>query len=232
MYIEQNYSKYTEADQQVWEKLCERRLETLRPTACKAFLDGYDIIRLSSRHIPYLNDVNSQLEPITGWKAMPVAGYLPARDFFKSLSERKFPTTITIRPMNQLDYLPEPDIFHDVFGHVPLHADKTFGDFLQHYGKTAYETEDEQKLIKLTRLFWFTVEFGLIREEGEIKIFGSGLVSSLGEGEHCFKDDVKKLDFDLEKIVNQSFEIDHYQPILFVIDSFEQLYDAVEKIKN
>jgi phenylalanine-4-hydroxylase len=228
MYISQDYSKYTPENHQVWKMLYERRMPELRKTACSAFLKGIDAIGLDANHVPNLADVNARLKPLTGWQAVPVPGYVPARDFFRSLSERKFPTTITVRPLNQIDYLPEPDIFHDVFGHVPLHADPVFADFLQHYGKVALETHDEQELTELARLFWFTVEFGLIRENGQVKLFGSGLMSSIGEGPHALSDETEKRDFDLQAIISQNFEIDHYQPLLFVTESFGQLYEAVE----
>ena len=228
MYITQDYSRYTPEDHQVWKLLYERRMPELRTTASNSFLTGVDAIGLDSKHVPNLADVNSRLKPLTGWQAMPVPGYLPAKDFFRSLSQRKFPTTITVRPLQQIDYLPEPDIFHDVFGHVPLHADPVFADFLQHYGKVALETNGEQELTELARLFWFSVEFGLIRENGQVKLFGSGLMSSSGEGPHALSNEVEKREFDLQSVISQSFEIDHYQPILYVIDSFAQLYDAVE----
>jgi len=178
--------------------------------------------------VPKLDDINARLKPLTGWQAAAVPGYLPARDFFEALSQRRFPTTITVRPLKQIDYLPEPDIFHDVFGHVPLHSNPVFADFLQHYGRVALQAHGEQELTELARIFWFSVEFGLIREEGQVKLFGSGLMSSAGEGPHALSDEVEKRDFDLHSVVNQSFEIDHFQPLLFVIDSFEQLYEAVE----
>ncbi len=229
MYITQDYSRYSAEDHQVWQLLYERRLPDLRGTACSAFLEGLDLIGLDARRVPNLADVNTRLKPLTGWQAMPVPGYLPAREFFQSLSHRKFPTTITVRPRQQLDYLPEPDIFHDVFGHVPLHSQPTFADFLQHYGEAALHTHGEQELTELARLFWFTVEFGLIRENGAIKLFGSGLMSSAGEGPHALSDKVEKRRFNLHEVVNQPFEIDHYQPLLFVIDSFQQLYDAMRE---
>lgn len=227
MYITQDYSKYTEEDHHVWKLLYERRMEGLQKTGCSPFMDGLRLVGLDAKHVPNLDDVNANLKPLTGWQAMPVPGYLPAKDFFLSLSERKFPTTITVRPLKQLDYLPEPDIFHDVFGHVPLHSHPVFADFLQQYGKIAYHAQSEQELTELARLFWFTVEFGLIREKGEIKLFGSGLMSSCGEGPYALSDKVEKRDFDLQRVINTPFEIDHYQPLLYVIDSFEQLYEAV-----
>jgi phenylalanine-4-hydroxylase len=229
VYISQEFKAYTPENHRVWKTLCQRRIPELRQTACKAFLDGMDVIGLSEDSIPDLAEINARLAPVTGWAAAAVPGYLPAKDFFYSLSLRKFPTTVTIRSEDQLDYLPEPDIFHDVFGHVPMHANVAFGDFLQYYGQVAYNTADEAKLLELARLFWFTVEFGLIREDGKVKLFGSGLMSSPGEGAHCLTDAVKKADFDLEKVIAQPFEIDHFQPILFVADSYEQLKVALNE---
>ena len=229
MFIVQDYSKYTQEDHKVWQTLYERRLPALKNTACSAFLKGVELIGLDPSHVPNLADVNARLKPLTGWQAMPVPGYIPARDFFHCLSERKFPTTITVRPMQQLDYLPEPDIFHDVFGHVPLHSDPVFADFLQHFGKIALDAHGEQETTELARLFWFTVEFGLIREESQVKLFGSGLMSSHGEGPHALSDDVERRKFDLHEVISQPFEIDHYQPLLYVIDSFTQLFEAVEE---
>jgi len=228
MYIEQDYSKYTDNDHRIWTKLYKRRMETLPSQACRAFLEGLDIIKLPEDRMPLLADVNPRLKPITGWQAAPVGGYLEAKDFFYSLSQRKFPTTITIRPESQLDYLEEPDMFHDVFGHVPMHAHRVFGDFLQKFGQLGAADISEEERTKLARLFWFTVEFGLIREDGQIKIYGSGLTSSPGEGIHCLTDKVEKRDFEPETVMATPFEIDHYQPLLYVIDSFEQVFHAVD----
>jgi phenylalanine-4-hydroxylase len=187
-------------------------------------------------HIPYLEgskSVNHFLEKLTGWQSRAVPGYLPAKAFFACLARREFPTTVVIRPKESLDYLPEPDIFHDIFGHVPLHADPIFADFLQTYGKAALLTDDPYHTERLARLFWFTVEFGLIREAGEIKLYGSGLISSPGESLHALTSDkVDRRPFDLETVCNTSFEIDHYQPILYVLESFEQLRDAMNSYAN
>lgn len=227
MFIEQDYDKYADEQHLVWNKLFERRIPSLRETASASFLEGIEAIGLDPNRIPNLDEVNERLTPKTGWRSVGVDGYLPAREFFSCLAARKFPTTIDIRPMSQLDYLPEPDIFHDIFGHVPMHANPVFADFLQYYGKIAFRERDKQRLEELSRLFWFTVEFGLIREAGRVKLFGSGLMSSIGEGAHCLTAAVEKRPFELWDVVSTSFEIDHYQPVLFVIDSFEQLVDAM-----
>jgi phenylalanine-4-hydroxylase len=157
-----------------------------------------------------------------------VPGYLPPKAFFACLARREFPTTIVIRPKQSIDYLPEPDIFHDIFGHVPLHADPVFADFLQTYGRAALEATDEKDVERLARLFWFTVEFGLIKESGRIKVYGSGLISSPGECKHSLEStEVDRRPFDLDRVCDTAFEIDHYQPILYVLESFDQLRDAI-----
>jgi len=203
----------------------------LANNASEVYLSGARSINLVRDHIPYLagpQSVNTFLMPLTGWQSKAVPGYLPAKAFFACLARREFPTTIVIRSRESIDYLPEPDIFHDIFGHVPLHADPTFADFLQTYGKAAVSTDDPHHTERLSRLFWFTVEFGLIREGGRNRLYGSGLISSPGESAHALDSkDVDRRPFDLETVCNTSFEIDHYQPILYVLESFDQLRDAM-----
>jgi phenylalanine-4-hydroxylase len=233
LYIDQCYEGYTKDDQEAWTLLFDRQMAYLADHASKTYLDGAKIINLQRERIPPLADINSRLKPMTGWQSKAVPGYLPAKSFFACLARREFPTTIVIRPKSSLDYLPEPDIFHDIFGHVPLHADKVFADFLQTYGKAALECSDDSDTERLSRLFWFTVEFGLIREDGRLKVYGSGLISSPGESRHSLTSpDVERRPFDLETVCNTSFEIDHYQPILYVLESFEQLRDAMNTYAN
>jgi phenylalanine-4-hydroxylase len=184
---------------------------------------------LRQDRVPDLSDVNRALALRTGWRAQPVTGFIPAGQFFDCLSRRIFPTTITVRPMSQLDYLPEPDIFHDVFGHVPLHADPVFADFLQRFGAVAARATTQDETTRMARLFWFTVEFGLIRERDAVRIYGSGLISSAGDAANALSENCERRPFDLDSVLNQHFEIDKLQPILYVIDSFDQLFDAVER---
>lgn len=228
MIITQHYERYREEDHEVWRMLFEKRMKQLVTDASNVFLTGMGAINLGPDRVPDLRDVNARLKKITGWSSHGVPGYLPPKAFFAFLAQRMFPTTITVRPKTSMDYLPEPDIIHDVFGHVPLHADPVFADFLQTYGQAALHTNDPHHTERLARLFWFTVEFGLIREDGRLKLYGSGLISSEGEGHHSLKSpDVERRPFNLEKVCNTSFEIDHYQPILYVLESFEQLRDAM-----
>ena len=224
----QDWAAYTCHEHQVWATLYGRRMATLRTTASRVFLDGVDAIGLSPNQVPDLRDLNARLAERTGWTAMPVTGFLPAREFFCLLADRRFPTTVTVRPPAQLDYIPEPDIFHDVFGHVPLLADPRYAECLRHLGAVAATGTDEPALERLTRLFWFTVEFGLIREEGATKIFGSGLISSHTDAAHALGSDCQRLPFDLEAVARQPFEIDRLQDILFVIDSFDELLEVLE----
>lgn len=228
MYIDQHYEGYSAENQETWTTLYDRQMEYLAENASNVYLTGARAINLRRDRIPPLEVINARLKPLTGWQSRGVPGYIPAKGFFACLSRREFPTTIVIRPKSSIDYLPEPDIFHDIFGHVPLHADPTFADFLQTYGQAALLTNDPVHTERLARLFWFTVEFGLIREDGRLKVYGSGLISSPGESRHSLTSkDVERRAFDLETVCSTAFEIDHYQPILYVLESFEQLRDAM-----
>lgn len=237
LYIQQQYEGYTEENQETWRLLFQRQMEYLADHASRTYLDGARAINLQPEKIPVLDEINARLKPLTGWASRAVPGYLPAKAFFGCLARREFPTTVVIRPLKSIDYLPEPDIFHDIFGHVPLHADAVFAQFLQTYGQAALEAETDFHTTRLARLFWFTVEFGLIREDGEIKVYGSGLISSPGESRHALtSSEVDRRPFDLDRVCETDFEIDHYQPILYVLEDFEQLRDAMnhyaERVMN
>ncbi len=233
MVITQRYDLYSEEDHEVWSILFQKRMKQLETDASNVFLNGLRIINLRPDRVPDLREVNANLKRMTGWQSRGVPGYLPAKCFFAFLAQRHFPTTLSVRPKTSMDYLPEPDIIHDVFGHVPLHADPVFADFLQTYGKAALHTDDPYHTERLARLFWFTVEFGLIREDGRLKLYGSGLISSEGEGHHSLESpDVDRRPFDMERVCETTFEIDHYQPILYVLEDFEQLRDAMETYAN
>ena len=231
MFIEQPWSAYAPAQHDVWATLFRRRMAALRGTASRVFLDGANAIGLSPDRIPDLAAVNARLAPRTGWSAVAVDGFLPAPEFFACLAQRRFPTTITIRPADQLDYVPEPDIFHDVFGHVPLHSDPVFARFLQRFGELASQAEGEQ-VTRLARLFWFTVEFGLIREAGTVRIYGSGLISSHADAAHALGQGCQRRPFDADAVMAQPFEIDRLQDILFVVDSFEQLFASLDAVTS
>jgi phenylalanine-4-hydroxylase len=228
-FIEQDWAAYTAEQHAVWAILYERRMATLRETGSQVFLDGAEAIGLRPDRVPDLAEVNARLLERTGWSAVPVAGFIPARAFFACLARRRFPTTVTVRTRAQLDYLPEPDIFHDVFGHVPLHADPVFADFLQRFGAVAAQARSDEEVERFARLFWFTVEFGLVREDGRVKVYGSGLISSAGDAANALGPSCDRRPFSLDAVLEQPFEIDRLQDVLFVVDSFDELFAAVEE---
>lgn len=247
-FIEQPYDLYSEANQDTWRKLYARIRPHWEKYAHPRFMDGVDNLMLDPDRIPRLEDINSKLSPLTRFEAHAVAGYIPAYLFFDCLRRRIFPTTITIRDGKVLDYLPEPDIFHDVAGHVPMHTDVRFADVLVRFGEVAREAavraqamdegEDRLHIVEsnikaLARFFWFTVEFGIMRKGSGICVYGSGLLSSSGEIEHAISSPkVQRYPAQLEWIINQYFEIDHYQPLLFVADSFDQVFDMVNDLEK
>ncbi len=231
-FVEQDYSRYDAESHDVWRILYERRMETLHDTGCDVFLRGAERIGLEKDHVPDLADVNRRLAARTGWAAVGVGGFIPAGQFFRCLAQRRFPTTLGVRPRAQLDYLPEPDIFHDVFGHVPLHADAVFADFLQQFGAIAAMARTDEETTAMARLFWFTVEFGLVNEAGRVKVYGSGLISSQGDAANALGPKCDRRPFTLDAVLAQPFEIDHFQDVLFVVDEFSQLFDAVDTIRR
>jgi phenylalanine-4-hydroxylase len=242
LFIAQPYESYSDENHEAWRRLYARMFPRWERYANARFLQGIGSLCLDPNRIPRLEDVNRFLCPLTGFRAKAVSGYLPAFLFFDCLRNREFPTTVTIRRADRLDYLPEPDIFHDIAGHVPMHTDPHFAETLVRFGECAHTAAElgagVEKLTSIiramARFFWFTVEFGLMRHQGGgLKAYGSGLLSSYGEIEHSIESrQVQRYPLQLEWVVNQSFEINHYQPLLFVVDSFEHLYGLVEELGN
>jgi phenylalanine-4-hydroxylase len=228
-FIEQHWHDYTAEQHDVWRVLFERRMADLRGNGSEAYLRGAERIGLCPDLVPDLDVVNAKLAGLTGWRAMPVSGFIPAPEFFRCLAARKFPTTVIVRPREQLDYLPEPDIFHDVFGHVPLHASPAFADYLQRFGQIACRAEREEQIRGMARLFWFTVEFGLVREGGRVKAYGSGLISSHADCANALGPACERRPFSVDAVLAQPFEIDHVQDVLFVIDTFGLLFHAAQE---
>ncbi len=217
---------YPAAEHQIWSKLYQRMLPKWERHGTAVFLSGLEKLALNESSIPQLPDLNARLFPLTGFQAIPVDGYIGATDFFAHLQQRKFPTVTRVRNETQLDYLPEPDIFHDVAGHVPMHTDPTFAAVLQRFGSLPHNEA-------LARFFWFTVEFGLIEERGHLKAYGSGLMSSFGELDYALTSpNVVRRPFQLAEVMATPFEIDHFQNRLYVIESFNQLYDAVAELES
>jgi phenylalanine-4-hydroxylase len=230
--VTQDWNVYTEEQHAVWAELVGRRMPQLNEHACAEYLSGFEQIGLKQDSIPNLTEVNGLLAPRTGWKATPVKGYLPAPAFFEMLAARKFPTTIWLRSRESLEYTPEPDIFHDVFGHVPMHAHPVFADFLQSYGQVCASLTREEDITRMGRLFWFTVEFGVIRQGGKIKLYGSGLISSHGESNHVISGIPEIRDFNLDEVLDRDFSISEMQPVLYAVESFDQIYEATREARS
>lgn len=248
VFIRQPYELYSDENQETWRRLYARIRPKWDRYANRKFLQGVANLALDPDAVPRLENVNRFLAPLSGFSARAVSGYVPAYVFFDCLRTRAFPTTVTIRDGRQLDYLPEPDIFHDIAGHVPMHTDKAFADVLVRFGEFAREaaqhaaniSDEHDRLLRLesilramARFFWFTIEFGLMREAGEIKVYGSGLLSSYGEIEYSVTSPrVQRYPLQLEWIINQGFEINHYQPLLFIVESFEHLFELVHALEQ
>ncbi len=250
VFIHQPYELYSEENQETWRRLYRRIRPLWEQYANQKFMQGVENLMLDPDQIPRLDDVNKYLSPLTGFEARAVAGYVPAYIFFDCLRQRQFPTTITIRDGKKLDYLPEPDIFHDIAGHVPMHTDARFADVLVRFGEVARQAalrarqmsvgDDDSRdqivasnIRAMARFFWFTIEFGLMRQGPELKVYGSGLLSSSSEIEHCIRSPlVQRYPVQLEWVINQYFEIDHFQELLFIVDSFDHLFDLVDQLET
>ena len=248
LYIRQPHELYSAENHEAWRRLYQRMVPRWEKYANQHFLAGITSLCLQPDRVPRLEDVNQFLSPLTGFRAKAVSGYVPAFLFFDCLRNREFPTTITIRRSDQLDYLPEPDIFHDIAGHVPMHTDRHFADTLVRFGECAHtaadivsgirdETDRVETLTSIikamARFFWFTIEFGLMRGPGGLRVYGSGLLSSYGEIEHAVESpEVQRYPIQLEWAINQGFEIHHYQPLLFIVDSFDHLFSLVDRLEQ
>jgi phenylalanine-4-hydroxylase len=223
--VEQPWATYSRTDHATWATLFERQQAILPRRASRTFLDNLSRMRMQSDGIPKFDDLNGVLRASTGWELVGVEGLLPELTFFDHLANRRFPVTWWIRKPEQLDYLAEPDLFHDLFGHVPLLMEPVFADYMQAYGQGGVKAHavGTDALANLTRLYWYTVEFGLIREPEGLRIYGSGIVSSKGESIHCLESPApNRIGFDLRRIMRTRYRIDTY----FVIDSYEQLMEA------
>lgn len=225
--IDQNWKGYSAEEHARWDFLYARQAQMLKGRACQEFLDGLTKLRLSKSGIPHFGRLSDRIEALTGWRVVAVPGLLPDDVFFDHLANRRFPSGNFIRPADQLDYLQEPDIFHDVFGHVPMLAHPAFADYMQAYGQGGQRAGGLGVLQKLARLYWYTVEFGLIDTADGLRIYGSGIASSKAESAFCLEDpSPHRVRFDLERVMRTEYRIDDFQQTYFVIDSFEDLLET------
>jgi phenylalanine-4-hydroxylase len=224
--VPQSLDRYSDEDHAVWRLLIKRQTALAQDFSCDEFLRGLETLGIGDA-IPDFEAVNARLEPLTGWRIVGVPGLIPDIAFYDHLAHRRFPVTVWIRKRSELDYLVEPDLFHDFFGHVPLLSDPVFADFMQRYGQRAAEAGPH--LDRLARLYWYTVEFGLIRTKQGLKIYGAGILSSAREVGHAIGGDrVERLPFEAATVMRRPYEIDKLQNTYFVLDDFRQLFDAAD----
>ena len=228
--VPQKWDELTAVDHQVWDTLFARQRTLLHGKATASFEEGLDVLRLSHPGVPDLEELNERLHKCSNWTVVPVPGVVPDDVFFKHLSERRFPAGNFIRKPNQLDYLEEPDVFHDVFGHAPMLAQPEVADFMQALGHLGLEATEHGALDRLARLYWYTVEFGLCREDGALKIYGAGILSSFGEAHYSLESELpKRFGFDLKRVLRTRYRTDAFQQNYFVIDRFSDVLDLVQR---
>lgn len=221
----QNYAAYTEADHATWQKLYARQSALLQGRASSDFIACLPQLGAAER-IPHFDDINSRLLPATGWQLVGVPGLIPEVDFFRLLSQRRFPVTDWIRTPQEFDYIVEPDIFHDLFGHVPLLFHPVLADYMQAYGAGGLKAAELGATELLSRLYWYTIEFGLIREADGIKAYGAGILSSAAELDYSVRSPVpQRLPLQLQRTMRTRYRIDDFQQTYFVIDDLQQLLD-------
>lgn len=227
----QEYDRYTEEDFLVWKLLYQRQHVLLQNMASKVFIEGMDEMNFSEEKIPDFNYVNEVLAKSTGWQIEVVPGLIPDKEFFELLANKKFPSSTWLRKLENLDYLEEPDMFHDCFAHMPLLSEHFFVDYLQALSKIALKHIDDALAIELIgRIYWFTVEFGLIKETSGMRIYGAGILSSSGESVFCLGDKANRKPFDIKEILEKKYYKDHYQDRYYVINSYKELFDAIPEI--
>jgi phenylalanine-4-hydroxylase len=219
------YPDYSADEHEIWKILFARQQELLVGRGCQEYMDGLKIMGFPEDRIPSLADCSRILEKTVSWRVSRTPGLLHEEDFFSQLGNRVFPSTDYIRTREELDYTPAPDMFHDVFGHMPMITNPVFANFYQKIGQAAMAAQGDDRR-RLERIYWFTVEFGLINTAEGMQIYGNGIISSFAEVQHSLTDKVKKLPFVPEVIAEQEYDVWHMQPLLYVIDSFEQLEDG------
>ncbi len=231
--LKQDYEAYTEEDFKVWKILYERQMPNLPKAASQAYLEGVKTVNFTADKIANFEELNQILRDTTGWAVQVVPGLIDDDLFFGLLNNRRFPSSTWLRKMEQLDYLEEPDMFHDAFAHMPMLTNQHYVDFLEKLSGIALKHIDDPWAIQLlSRIYWFTIEFGLIRENGELRIYGSGILSSKGETKFSLSDEPAHYPYDVKRIMNQEYWKDKFQDKYFVIESFEQLYNSIPEIES
>jgi phenylalanine-4-hydroxylase len=225
--VRQNWSSYTSDEHQLWDELFVRQEKLLSERAVPEFMDGLEILKLSKPGIPDFEELSDRLEARTGWQVVAVPGLIPDELFFHHLAHKRFVAGRFIRTRSEIDYLQEPDVFHDVFGHVPLLANKKFANYMQAFGEAGLRAAGGGALERLARLYWYTVEFGLIQSENRLKLYGAGIVSSASESIFALESmSPHRIRFDVRRLMRTPYRIDDFQQTYFVIESFDELLAA------
>lgn len=225
--IDQNWSAYTAEEHAVWDLLYKRQMDVLPGRAADEFLEGLKLLNLAKGGIPDFETMSDELQALTGWRVVAVPGLVPDAVFFEHLANRRFPAGQFIRKRSELDYLQEPDVFHDVFGHVPMLANPVFANYMEAYGKGGMRSLEWDALKNLAALYWYTVEFGLIQTDKGMRIYGAGIVSSKSESIFALQDaSPNRIGFDLQRVMTTDYRIDDFQQSYFAIQSYHQLFDA------
>lgn len=231
--MNQEYDKYTEEDHKVWSLLYEEQMKQLPNMATRAFMEGIKKVGFKPHEVPRFTEVNETLKNLTGWTVYVVPGYVDNYPFFSHLGRKEFPVTTWLREMSKFDYIVEPDMFHDVFGHVPLLSEQFFCDFLEGMSAIGLKHINNPSALELiSRIYWYTVEFGLINEEGNLRIYGAGILSSPGESRYCLSEEVASIrfPFDVDAILASHYVKEKYQEKYFVLESYQQLAESIPYI--
>jgi len=228
--VAQDWDSIPEADHQIWRTLYQRQIRLVRDYAAPEFLEGLEKLNVADG-IPRFDQASDMLEKLTGWRLVAVPGLIPDAPFFEHVANRRFPVTVWIRRPEELDYLVEPDVFHDFFGHVPLLSNPMFADYMQAYGRKGAEAMANGALSNLARMYWYMVEFGLILRDGDLRAYGAGMLSSAGETVYSVENPAPlRIMFDRDRVMRTRYNIDKFQETYFVLESYEQLFRATEDI--
>lgn len=230
--MKQEYDRYTDDDQKVWRILFDRQWENLQSKACRAYLEGVRDIGFTREKIPNFSEVDKRLMNRHGWSIQVVPGIIPAVNFFALLGDKKFCSSTWLRSKDSLDYLEEPDMFHDSFGHLPMLMNRDFSAFATQLAEMATKYPSEKNILRLQRIYWFTIEFGLVREDGDLKAYGAGICSSSGETNYSLSGKPEYLDFDIKQIMDTEFYTDHIQDKYFVLPDISELNGSLKSVEN
>lgn len=233
--MKQEFNKYTEEDRKVWSTLFERQMNNLQDKACEDYLTCLTEMKdvLHPNNVPNFNEINEWYTSSTGWSIEVVPGLIPVEEFFILLAQKKFCSSTWLRSWSELDYLEEPDMFHDIFGHIPLLANPTYSKFMHAFGEVgAQSIGNAQTIIELQRLYWFTIEFGLMQNDVGKRVYGAGILSSFGETNSSLSDKMIVHDYSIKEIINKEFITTEPQSEYFALDSFETLFESLSNFKT